>query len=99
MSASTTERVEVVYAGRVQGVGFRASTRAVARHHDVAGWVRNEPDGTVRLIAEGEREELDRFLRGVREAMERHVESVRVERSRPTGEFDGFEIRHRGDRV
>lgn len=39
--------------GRVQGVFFRASTADVADRHDVRGWVRNEPEGTVRAHLEG----------------------------------------------
>lgn len=45
--------VTAVVHGRVQGVWFRASTRDVARDHGVTGWVRNEPDGTVRAHLEG----------------------------------------------
>lgn len=47
-----TERRVVVH-GRVQGVGFRASLAARARDADVAGWVRNRPDGTVEALLSG----------------------------------------------
>lgn len=55
-------RVSVVIRGRVQGVGFRAHTLAEARRHGLVGWVRNRPDGSVELAAEGRRSELERFL-------------------------------------
>ncbi|MFP4643375.1 MAG: acylphosphatase [Spirochaetales bacterium] len=48
--------------GRVQGVGFRYSTRAKAEQFGVAGWVRNEPDGTVSVKCEGPSEAVQRFL-------------------------------------
>ena len=43
----------MVVHGRVQGVFFRASTRDLATRHDVAGWVRNDPGGTVTVHLEG----------------------------------------------
>lgn len=59
------QRVTVHYSGRVQGVGFRATVRSLARGYDVTGSVRNLPDGRVELIAEGEKAELAAFLEGV----------------------------------
>ena len=49
--------------GRVQGVGFRRYVRGWARKLDLTGWVRNEPDGTVQLVAEGARPQLERLVR------------------------------------
>ena len=62
------ERVTVLYFGRVQGVGFRASVRHIACGYDVTGSVRNLPDGRVELIAEGARSELQDFLQGISES-------------------------------
>ena len=56
-------RAEAVVSGRVQGVGFRRYVRGWARKLGLAGWVRNEPDGTVRLVAEGAPAALDRLAR------------------------------------
>ena len=52
----------VIYHGRVQGVGFRATTRHIARGFAVAGFVRNLADGTVELQAQGDDAEVGRFL-------------------------------------
>jgi acylphosphatase len=59
------QRVTVHYSGRVQGVGFRATVRNLARGYDVTGTVRNLPDGRVELIAEGEKAEVAAFLEGI----------------------------------
>ncbi len=48
--------------GRVQGVGFRYSAQAKAEQLGVAGWVRNEPDGSVSVKCEGANEAVQRFL-------------------------------------
>ena len=45
--------VEVRVRGRVQGVGFRAWTQAEARARGLAGWARNEPDGSVAALVFG----------------------------------------------
>jgi len=46
-------RLHVLVRGRVQGVGFRWFVREAGRELGLAGWVRNRPDGTVEVAAEG----------------------------------------------
>jgi acylphosphatase len=55
-------RVRAVVHGRVQGVFYRDSCRNEARRLGVRGWVRNRPDGTVEVVAEGPRDRVDRLL-------------------------------------
>ena len=56
-------RRRVVVRGLVQGVGFRISLAHAARSRDVAGWVRNRPDGTVEAVFEGAPEAVDSIVR------------------------------------
>ena len=86
-------RFSISFTGLVQGVFFRATTRDIARDYAVSGWVRNEIDGSVRCVVEGERDELDRFLAAVRLAKKTYIEDVAIEESNATGEFTGFSIR------
>jgi acylphosphatase len=58
--ATTTRRV--IYHGRVQGVGFRATARQMALGYQITGFVRNLADGTVELVAQGEPAEVGRYL-------------------------------------
>lgn len=87
---------EVVVSGRVQGVFFRATLRRVASSHGVAGWVRNEPNGTVRALLEGDAEAVARVLDWIRRG---GPEGARVDRvdtadREPTGSAD-FVVLHR----
>ena len=56
-------RIQVFYSGRVQGVGFRYTTKRIADQYVVTGWVRNRCDGRVEIIAEGADSELKKFYR------------------------------------
>ena len=87
------QRYVIRFSGRVQGVGFRWTTCRVAKGLDVSGWVRNEPDGSVRCVAEGEPEELDRFVVAIQTAMDGSLRDTRIEPLAATGEFDGFVVR------
>jgi acylphosphatase len=91
---SKTERREVHYHGRVQGVGFRYTTAEAAERFDVSGYVENLPDGRVRLVVEGEVDEIDRFLAAVSGELERHIRNIDVQRREATREFNSFHIRH-----
>ena len=91
---SDRQRAEAVVRGTVQGVGFRRCVRKWARALDLDGWVRNEPDGTVRLVAEGDPAALDRLARllwGGSPVAD--VQAVEFVRSGAEGVEGGFEIR------
>ncbi len=79
--------------GRVQGVFFRASTQREARRLGLTGWVRNQPDGSVEFLAEGEEQELRQLFgwaqRGPSAA---RVERVDTRWRSYTGEFTEFRI-------
>lgn len=56
------KRLRVFVVGWVQGVNFRAWTKAQAERLNLTGWVRNLPDGRVEVLAEGEKENLESLL-------------------------------------
>lgn len=87
------KQVQCVVLGRVQGVFFRASAQREAKRLGLTGWVRNRPDGSVELLAEGEDESLRDFIGWV----QRGPGSARVDRVDTrwrsyTGEFTEFRI-------
>lgn len=86
-------RRRVVVRGRVQGVFFRASCAQEAAGHQVAGWVSNEPDGSVAAAFEGEPADVEALVAwcqiGPPSAV---VESVDVADEEPRG-AQGFDVR------
>ncbi len=61
-SSNAIRRVRVRVSGRVQGVAYRASACMAARAHGLVGWVRNLPDGSVELEAQGSEPQVALFL-------------------------------------
>lgn len=80
-------RYTVHYSGHVQGVGFRFNARQVAQAYRVSGFVENIDDGRVRLVAEGETAELDRFLEELSARMARFIKERTVAICESSGEF------------
>ena len=87
-------RVTVVATGLVQGVSFRYYTRREARRLGLTGWVKNEINGSVIVVAEGQ----DDALRNLIQFLEKgppsaRVRSIEVDWSRASAEFGSFEVR------
>ncbi|MCH8214658.1 MAG: acylphosphatase [Proteobacteria bacterium] len=77
---------KITVSGRVQGVFYRDSARQTAQELGIAGFVRNQPDGTVYIEAEGEEKYLRELVRWCRRGPQwAHVESVEVEKGEPAG--------------
>jgi acylphosphatase len=83
----------VRYYGHVQGVGFRAGTRAIAQGFQLKGWVKNEPDGSVQMVVTAETAELQAFLKAIRASRLGHniTREVQEPMAHP-GPLDGFNI-------
>lgn len=89
--ASVKVRIE----GIVQGVYFRWNTREKALELGVQGWVRNLPDGAVEVMAEGERDALERLVEWCRQGPpEAVVRRVETEWGKWTGRHRSFSICH-----
>jgi DNA ligase D-like protein (predicted 3'-phosphoesterase) len=80
--AAPLRAVRVSVSGQVQGVGFRETTRRMARRLGVLGWVRNDEDGGVSVHAEGPASAVEQLLaflrRGPRAARVKHVSTTEV---------------------
>ena len=86
-------RLQVLFSGRVQGIGFRYTVKQTALGYEVTGWVKNLADGRVELLVEGERGELEAFQAAILEAgLRRFIRETQSDWSNGTGEFREFEI-------
>lgn len=89
-------RKTVHFAGHVQGVGFRWTTKRIARGYDVSGYVKNLPDGRVELVVEGPADVVRQMLAELGETMRDNIREMRADTAEASGEFRaaGFVIRH-----
>jgi acylphosphatase len=80
--------------GDVQGVSFRWRAKEIADKIGIAGWVRNEPDGAVKVVAEGEEAGLKDFIKKCYTIPSARVEKIDDEWEAASGEFEEFEIKY-----
>jgi acylphosphatase len=86
--------MRLVVTGRVQGVGFRWDTVGEAQRRGLVGWVRNLSGGGVEIVAEGDKDGLEKLAAWARQGPRfASVSSVEQEWLEWSGEIAGFEIR------
>ena len=87
--------VGIRISGQVQGVSFREAAKRMAISLALAGFIRNESDGTVYAEVEGEEPQIEKFVAWCHEGPEyAKVEEVKTERL-PLRDFEGFHIERR----
>lgn len=81
--------------GQVQGVSFRYSTQQKAEELNLAGWVKNEPNGSVKIVAEGEEKDLNKLIEWCKggEGGFAKVAKVEVDWSDKSAKYDNFTIK------
>jgi len=87
------KQLHIYYSGRVQGVGFRFTSRYLANELGILGWVRNLSDGRVEIVAEQEEDTLRDFLSQISGRFQRYINDVSVEMLPATGDFKDFDIK------
>jgi acylphosphatase len=88
-------RIHAIVTGHVQGVSYRASTASEARRLGLVGWVKNRPDGSVELEAEGDEGPLAQLVAWCEHGPPAaRVTRCRVESIAPLGCERGFAIAH-----
>ncbi|MCF8009361.1 MAG: acylphosphatase [Halanaerobiales bacterium] len=88
-------RKHIYVSGRVQGVGFRASTQQKAQMIGVTGWVKNLKDGRVEVVIEGSKKKVQKMLdylnKGPRFA---NVNSLNISDQKPSDHYNRFSIKY-----
>ncbi len=88
------KRAHIIVTGIVQGVSFRLFAKKTADNLGITGWVRNIPNGSVEIVAEGNEESLEKFILELKKGPPAaRVESVKTDYSDATYEFSRFEIK------
>jgi len=87
-------RIEVIYKGRVQGVGFRWQILTVSKHFNCTGYVKNLQDGSVEFLAEGELKEVESFIENIDSKMKGYWTQKSVDKREGVPHFQDFSIRY-----
>jgi acylphosphatase len=83
----------VIFEGNVQGVGFRYTARSLARQYLVTGYVLNRDDGAVEVVAEGSNEDVEAFIRSLKEEMAEYIRDVIIQDQPVTGHYSHFTVK------
>lgn len=93
-ASSPARRMTAHISGEVQGVGYRVYARHCAQGLGLYGYVQNQAEGAVLVVAEGPRDLLERLLAQLRRGpLTARVSEARAEWSDPTGEYSRFSVR------
>ncbi len=88
------KRMEIRIFGDVQGVGFRSFVKRKADSNFLKGFVKNLPDGSIEIVAEGTEKNLENFLQAISKGpLFGNVSTVETKRVEASGLFIGFEVR------
>ncbi len=85
-------RKKLIFSGNVQGVGFRAISRHAARKFHVQGWVRNNSDGTVTLVLEGNGKQIGIVINYLKNFFQENIDKMIQIQEKEEG-LQSFEIR------
>jgi len=64
------------FSGKVQGIGFRFTAQMLARKYNILGWVKNNDDGSVSLVAQGTEENIKKLLNHLKNYFQDNIEEI-----------------------
>jgi acylphosphatase len=82
----------IIFIGRVQGVGFRFTALDIANHYRLTGLVRNLPDGTVEMIAQGLPDGIANCIRDVKESFGAYIRETKIKEIPTDSRYKDFKI-------
>jgi acylphosphatase len=82
----------IIFVGRVQGVGFRFTASRAANRRQLTGFVRNTPGGTVEMLIQGRPDEVDDCIRDIEEYFAGYIRNTKIEEIQPDPKYSDFQI-------
>ena len=82
----------IIFVGRVQGVGFRFTAHHIANRHQLTGFVRNLPDGTVEMLVQGHPQDIDDCVEDIKNAFTGYIRETRIEEISINPKYADFRI-------
>jgi len=82
----------IIFTGQVQGVGFRFTAFNIANRCELTGFVRNLPDGSVEMLAQGSAETIDDCIRDIAEEFGVYLSETKIEETPPNPKYEEFKI-------
>ncbi len=82
----------IIFIGRVQGVGFRFTARRAASRRQLTGYVRNMPNGSVEMLAQGRPEDVDDCIQDIKEYFAGYLKETKIEEIPPDPRYTDFKI-------
>lgn len=86
--------LRAIVKGRVHHIGFRATARDCAEQLKLTGFVRNLPDGSVEICAQGERPVLEQLLKKLRQEFGSYIQDIDCEFHPSSQTYSDFKIIH-----
>ena len=82
----------IIFTGTVQGVGFRYTAHAIARRFKLTGFVRNLPDGSVEMLAQGPAGDVQACIEEIEQYFTGHIRRTDSQEVPPEPGYTDFEI-------
>jgi acylphosphatase len=83
---------EITFTGRVQGVGFRFTARRAAGRRQLTGYVRNMPNGSVEMVAQGQPKEVDDCIQDIKEYFSGYIKETKIVKIPVDSGYTDFQI-------
>jgi acylphosphatase len=82
----------IIFSGRVQGIGFRFTVLNIANQYQLTGFVRNLPDETVEMLAQGNPDDITNCIRDIQESFAGYITETTIEEATPNPQYKTFKI-------
>jgi len=88
------ETIEYIFSGRVQGVGFRYTIRQIAAKYPVKGYVKNQSNGTVKLLVQADENAIELFFSEIKRYFSENIRDVSKNIVTSAKNYSNFDIKY-----